>query len=533
MTPTPEATSEALVVKPATSKSLLRSTSLIAMMTSVSRVLGFLRDMVVANLFGAGAMVDAFLVAFKIPNFLRRLFAEGAFSQAFVPVLAQYREQHDHDKTQHFLNHIASALASVLFLVTTAGILLAPVLIFLFAPGFAEESYRFDLASGMLRITFPYLFLISLTAFGGAILNSYDRFGVAAFTPVLLNVAMITTALFCRSWFDTPINALAMGVTIGGVLQLLFQLPFLKKMNLLPRISIKNLKIAFADAGTKKVLRLMLPALFGVSVAQINLLIDTLFASFLPVGSVSWLYFSDRMIEFPLGVFGVALATVSLPRLSRHVANKNTEGFNLTLDWSMRTVLLISVPCALGLSLLAEPILTALFQYGEFSRHDMEMTSRALIAFALGIPAFMMVKIFASAFYSHQEMRTPVRIGIIAMITNTVLNCILIWHFAHAGLAFSTTVAAYLNTALLFKILLKKKYFTYHPGLAIYLLRLFIANGLVALSLYYFNADIDTWLNWSAFDRALHLGYLVVMAAAIYFGSLTLSGFNWKDLKRN
>jgi putative peptidoglycan lipid II flippase len=514
-------------------KSLLKTTSTVAVITSISRVLGFLRDLVIAHFFGAGAAVDAFLVAFKIPNFLRRLFAEGAFSQAFVPVLAHYREENQKEAAQQFIHRVYTALAFVLFWVVCLGVLLAPVFIFIFAPGFEHDPYRYNLASTLLRITFPYLFFISLTAFASAILNSYERFGIAAFTPVLLNISMILTSFLIRNLFTEPIYSLALGVILGGILQLIFQYPYLKRLNLAPIFLWRQISDCYHHDGVRHVLKLMVPALFGVSVAQVNLLVDTLFASFLATGSVSWLYFSDRMIEFPLGVFGVALATVSLPRLSRYVAQGAFTDFNRTLDWGIRTTLLISLPAGLGLGILALPILSSLFQYGVFDAHAALMTAKSLTAFAFGLPAFMVVKILASAFYSHQNIKTPVRIGVIAMIVNMVLNVILIWHFAHQGLALSTSLAAYVNVILLLIILKKKQLFSFQYGWGKFLLQVLAANLILSISLFWLCPPVEFWLNGSWYSRAKELLLLMFVSGLSYFATLVFTGFDWKHLRHS
>ena len=342
-------------------KSLMRSTTLFSCNTFFSRILGFVRDVVFAHYFGDSAAFDAFLVAFKIPNFMRRLFAEGAFSQAFVPVLSEYREQHSHQDVRNFINDMAGSLGAALLLVTVVAVLFAPVIISIFAPGFLHDVLRFSLATGMLRITFSYLLLISLTALCSAILNSYDSFGVPAFTPVLLNIVLIIMAVFVSAHFTTPEYALAWGIFIAGVVQLLFQLPFLQHKNLLPKPKIK-----FNDPGVRKVLKLMAPAIFGVSVAQISLLLDTIFASFLQTGSITWLYFSDRLMNFPLGVFGVAIATVVLPKLSRQHIGNNHVDYSKTLDWGLRLLLFVGIPSAVGILILAGPLLSTLFQGREF-----------------------------------------------------------------------------------------------------------------------------------------------------------------------
>ncbi|MDX5298372.1 MAG: murein biosynthesis integral membrane protein MurJ, partial [Gammaproteobacteria bacterium] len=360
------------------------------MMTLLSRVLGLIRDMVIARYFGAGAGADAFFVAFKIPNFLRRLFAEGAFSQAFVPVLSEYRQRQSLSDVKRLVDAVAGVLGMVLLVITLLAMLGAPALTAVFAPGFYGDDGRFELASDMLRITFPYLFLISLTAFAGAILNSYDRFAVPAFTPVLLNLAMIGAAIFLAPRMDTPVMALAWGVLLAGLLQLFFQLPFLLRLGLLPRP-----RLDYGHDGVKRILRLMTPALFGVSVSQINLLLDTVLASFLQTGSVSWLYYSDRLAELPLGVFGIAIATVILPSLSRKHADQAPERFAATMDWAVRMVLLIGLPAMLALGVLAEPLLATLFHYGAVTERDILMSTQSLRAYAAGLLAFMLVKVLA------------------------------------------------------------------------------------------------------------------------------------------
>lgn len=507
------------------SKSLFKSTSVVMSMTMISRVFGFIRDMVTATLFGAGAQFDAFSVAFKIPNFMRRLFAEGSFSQAFVPVLSEYQKQKSKEEVTQFINAMAGTLGVTLLMVTIVGVIAAPWIVRLFAPGFATSGERFDLAVTMLRITFPYLMLISLTAFSGAILNTYSRFWVAAFTPVFLNICMIGAAIWLSPQFATPIIALAWGVFIAGVVQLLFQWPFLRNMQLLPRA-----RVNFRDPGVRRVLKLMVPALFGVSVGQVNLLVDTLFASLLAVGSVSWLYYSDRLMEFPLGVFGVAISTVILPNLSRHHSTQSAESYSLTLDWALRAVLLVGIPAAVVLAVLSGPMLSTLFQYGAFTGHAVIMAHQSLVAFAIGIAPFMLVKILAAGFYAKQDMRTPVRIGVIAMVANIVLNILLIWPLAHAGIALATSLAALVNTACLFYYLRKRGH--YHPreGWTSFSLRLLAANLVLALWLWWGAGDLNTWIAQTAFWRCTHLAFLLLSAVLIYFASLWLTGIRLHHL---
>lgn len=493
-------------------------------MTMSSRVSGFVRDLLFVQIFGASLGLDAFFVAFRIPNFLRRLFAEGAFSQAFVPVLAEYKEKVSENDVRLFLNNVAGNLLLILFAVTAVAIIVTPWLLYVFAPGYIHDPTRYELTKLMLRITFPYLLFISLTAYVSGILNTYGKFGVPAFTPNLLNFALIGASLWLAPYFHPPVVALAWGVFIGGLLQLLFQLPFLWKLRLLPKP-----QICLSDKGVKKILKLMLPAVVGVSVAPISLLIDTFYASFLPIGSQSWLYISDRITSFPLGVFGVAIATVILPHLSRKYSNKSAEDFSRTLDWALQSILLIALPAMLGIMLLSVPILTTLLQYGKFSAFDITMAQRSLLGFAIGIPVFMLVKVLASGFYSQQNIKTPVRIAIIAMLSNVVLATILVFPLAHAGLALATSVTSILNAGLLFFTLYKKKFYRPIRGWKIFMLRLLCANVIMAVILYFTNPNMLTWLHWQWFERAWHLGILCVEATLVYAICLKLMGLKWQN----
>lgn len=508
-------------------KSLLRSTSTISLMTLLSRILGFARDMVIAHIFGAGAEVDAFFVAFKIPNFMRRLFAEGAFSQAFVPLLGEYRDTKELPEIQTFVNHAAGSLAVVLLGVTVLAIVCAPIFVAIFAPGFIRHEMRFTLAREMLQITFPYLFFISLTAFCSAILNCYRKFAAPAFNPILLNICLILAAVLFGHWIAVPVKALAWGVFAAGIVQLLFLLPHLAKLKLFPRF-----KPNFRDPGVKRLLKLMVPAVFGVSVSQINLLLDTLFASFLPAGSVSWLYYSERLSSFPLGVFGVAIATVILPHLSGKNSQQTEGNYSATIDWATRLILLIGLPAAVGLLLLAGPLLTTLFQYGKFHDHDVVMSSYSLMAFAIGVPAFMLIKVFASGFYARQDIKTPVKIGIIAMVANMVMNVLLIKPLAHAGLALSTSLAAFINAGCLFYYLLKKCGFKARAGFGIFALRLLIANVFLAATLWFANPPLVDWFHWSWAVRFTHLFVIVPIGMMVYSATLWILGLRVRDLRK-
>ena len=425
-------------------KALAKSTSIFSGMTFISRILGFIRDMVVAHTFGATGMTDAFFVAFKIPNFMRRLFAEGAFSQAFVPILAEYKTQRTHDELQLFIDHTAGTLGGILMMVTVIGVFAAPLFIMIFSPGFAHDGTRFDLASHMLRITFPYILFISLTAFAAGILNTHNRFAGPAFTPVFLNLSMIAAAIFLAPHFHQPIEALAWGVFFGGFVQLLFQYPFLKHLKLVPRF-----KWMWKDAGVQRVIKLMLPAILGVSVVQIGLLVDTIFASFLPQGSISWLYNSERLMMFPLGVFGVAIATVVLPHLAKKFSANAEREYSQTMNWGTQSILLLGIPAAIGLIMLSDPLLTSLFNYGKFNQFDVLMSQQSLVAYSIGVPCMMLVKILASGFYARQNIKTPVKIAIFSLLINITFNFILIGPLKHAGLALASSLAAITNCGLI------------------------------------------------------------------------------------
>ncbi|MBD3657675.1 MULTISPECIES: murein biosynthesis integral membrane protein MurJ [Marinobacter] len=506
---------------------LLRSSGVVGVMTMLSRVLGLVRDMVIARYFGAGAGADAFFVAFKIPNFLRRLFAEGAFSQAFVPVLSSYREQQSVDEVRGLVNAVAGSLGLVLLGVTLVAMLGAPLLTAVFAPGFLGDDLKFALASDMLRITFPYLLLISLTAFAGGILNSYDRFAIPAFTPVLLNLAMIGAAIFLTPLMDTPVMALAWGVFIAGALQLFFQLPFLMRLGLLPRP-----RVDYRHEGVRRILKLMVPALFGVSVSQINLLLDTVLASFLQTGSVSWLYYSDRLSELPLGVFGIAIATVILPSLSRKHAAASADQFAATLDWAVRAVLLIGVPAAIALGLLAEPLIATLFHYGEVTDRDVAMSAQSLRAYSAGLLAFMLIKVLAPGFFAREDTSTPVKIGIIAMIANMVFNLALIFPLAHAGLALATSLSAWLNAWLLWRGLRKEGAWQSQSGWPRFLAQLVFANATLVAIILYLQPPVGQWLTAGGLQRSADMALLVAAGVGGYFVALALAGVRVRHFRQ-
>ena len=506
---------------------LLKSTLVVGLMTTLSRILGLARDVLIGAMFGPGAGVDAFIVAFRIPNFLRRIFAEGGFSQAFVPVLSEYREQRSREETSALVEHTAAVLGAWLCVTTVVGVLAAPLLIWIFAPGFGGDAEKQALASGMLRITFPYILFISLTAMAGGILNTYRRFAVPAFTPVLLNLSLIGCAIWLTPYFppEQRVVALAWGVFIAGVAQLLFQFPFLLRLRLLPLPRFNRDR-----EGVGRIIALMIPTLFAVSVSQINLLVDTAIASFLETGSISWLYFSDRLVEFPLGVFGIALATVILPSLSAEHTGKDHAAFNRTLDWALRWVMLVALPAAAGLILLGAPLLTALFQYNEFSRHDVLMSHRSLVMYAVGLPAFILVKVLSSGFFSRQDTKTPVKVAVIAMVSNVVLNLLLVFPLAHAGLALATSLSACINAALLFWILRREKGFDAGPGWPRFLAAITLALAAMALGLVFFVPDQLTWFQWDMYERAVNVVLCTFAGALAYFAVLWLAGIRPQNM---
>lgn len=514
---------------PGRRRGLLRSSAVTGSMTFVSRILGLVRDVVLARVFGPGDGADAFFLAFKIPNFLRRLFAEGAFNQAFVPVLSEYRSTRSLAQVQELINAVAGYLGTVLLLITTVVVLAAPWVSVPIAYGFTADPVKFALFVDMLRITFPYLLLISLTAFAGSILNSYDRFAIPALTPALLNLSLIASALLLSPYFSQPEVALAWGVLLAGIAQLLFQLPFLVRMQLMPRP-----RLVKHHEGVSRIIKLMIPALFGVSVSQINLLLDTFIASLLVAGSVSWLYFSERLMDLPLGIFAVAVATVVLPSLSRRHAERSKAEFAALLDWALRLILLIAVPASLALVLLAQPMIITLFQNDNFTASDVVMVTYSLQAYSLGLLAFMCIKIFAPGFYSRHDTRTPVRIGIIAMVANMVMNILLVFvlDMAHTGLALATSLAAYLNAGLLFFGLRREGVFDFQPGWLLFVVRLVCANAVMCVFLVFIAGDWREWLEWDIWQRIRQMTLLCVGGMTLYLLTLLVSGMRPADFRR-
>jgi putative peptidoglycan lipid II flippase len=506
---------------------LLKSLAAVSSMTMLSRVLGFVRDTIIARTFGAGVASDAFVVAFKLPNLLRRIFAEGAFSQAFVPILAEYKTQQGEEAARTFVAYVSGLLTLVLALVTFLGILAAPWIVWVSAPGFADEADRFALTTDLLRVTFPYILLISLSSLAGAVLNTWNRFSVPAFVPTLLNLSMIVFSLFLTPYFDPPIMALGWAVLVGGLLQLLFQLPHLKKVGMLvlPRLNLK-------DTGVWRVLKQMGPAIFGVSVSQISLIINTIFASFLVAGSVSWMYYADRLMELPAGVLGVALGTILLPALAKTYAGADRDEYSKLLDWGLRLCFILALPSAVALAILAEPLTVSLFQYGKFSGNDALMTQQALMAYSVGLLGIILVKILAPGFYAQQNIKTPVKIAIFTLVATQLMNLVFIQSLAHAGLALAIGMGACLNAGLLYWQLRKADMFRPQPGWALFLGKLLLAvlsmSALLLAAMHYMPA----WAEGDMLLRLLRLGGLVMLGLLGYFGMLLLLGFRLRDFAR-
>ena len=506
---------------------LLKSLAAVSSMTMLSRVLGFVRDTIVARTFGAGMATDAFFVAFKLPNLLRRIFAEGAFSQAFVPILAEYKAQQGEEATRTFLAYVSGLLTLVLAVVTVLGMLAAPLVIWITAPGFADTPEKFALTSNLLRVTFPYILLISLASLAGAVLNTWNRFSVPAFVPTLLNISMIVFALFLTPYFNPPIMALAWATLVGGLAQFLYQLPHLKRIGMLvlPRLNLR-------DAGVWRVMKQMGPAILGVSVSQISLIINTIFASFLAAGSVSWMYYADRLMELPSGVLGVALGTILLPALSRTYAKADRQEYSRLLDWGLRLCFLLVLPCSAALALLSEPLTVSLFQYGRFDAHDALMTQRALVAYAVGLLGIILVKVLAPGFYAQQNIKTPVKIALFTLAVTQVLNLILIGPLQHVGLALAIGLAACLNAGLLFWQLRRHNLFIPQAGWTGFLLRLLIAVTVMSAVLVGLMQVLPSWSEGLMWQRLLRLGGLVAAGVLAYFASLFLLGFRVRDFNR-
>jgi len=505
---------------------LLRALLTVSGLTLVSRILGYVRDFVIARAFGAELVTDAFFVAFRIPNLLRRLFAEGAFSQAFVPVLAHYKNR-EPEETRPLVDGVATLLFIVLVVAAALGMAAAPLIVYVSAPGFAADPAKFELTVRMLRITFPYIAFISLVAFAAGVLNTWNRFSVPAITPTLLNVSFITAALVFADRFDPPVVVLAWAVFAGGFLQLAFQVPFLFRLGVLPRWRLDP-----SHPGVRRILRLMAPAAFGVSISQVSLLINTIFASFLVTGSVSWLYYADRLMEFPAGVLGAALGTILLPSLSKFHADSNRAEYAALLDWGLRMTVLLAVPAAVALAVLALPLVCALFLYGRFTAQAALMTREALVAYSIGLVGMILVKILAPGFYARQNIRTPVKIGIVTLLVTQAMNLAFIGPLRHAGLALAIGLGACLNAGLLYFNLRKGDVYLPQPGWAAFLLKVGAAVAVMAAVLHFAAGDAAWWLAAPWQRKLPAIAGVVALGAATYAASLLALGFRPRHFAR-
>ena len=513
-------------------RSLLRSSMITGSMTMMSRVTGLVRDQMQAYFLGAGSDADAFNAAFRIPNFFRRLFSEGAFSQAFIPVLSEYRAKGSQAALKNLVDRVAGCLGSTLILVTVLGVVGAPVLGAAFASGFMADPAKFNHYVSLIRIMFPYMMLISLSGFMAAILNSYDRFAVSAFTPVLLNIVSIFAMLVIAPLMGSVTYALAWSVLLAGTMSILFQMPHLQRLHLLPAP-----KVDWKDPGVQRILALMAPAIFGVSVSQINTLFDSVAASWLPEGSVTWLYYSDRLVELPLGIFAVAISTVIMPSLSRLHATDSTEEFSKTLDWAIRLIVLIALPATLALVILAKPVIFTLFQHGRFDPQSALMSSYSLQTYVLGLLAFMLIKVLAPGYFARQDMKTPVKIGMVAIASGMAMKAIivaplhLLWHIGHVGLALSTAMAAYVNAGLLYRGLRKRGVYNPAASWMRTWMRYGAANLLMVVVLLVGTHYLNGWTEWGIIERAVYLAVLCVAGGFAYVAGLAIAGFRPKDFR--
>lgn len=510
---------------------LWRSTFIFSAMTMLSRVMGLIRDVVLLNVFGASKDFDTFVVAFKIPNFFRRLFAEGAFSQAFIPVLSEYKTNKLHSEVQILISRVFGSLLLIMSLLTIIAMVVAPAIIYIYASGFSHDTAKFALTVEMFRLTVPYLLFMSLTAFAGSILNSYGSFATPSFAPVLLNLSMIVGAVFLTPYFDPSVKVLGWSVIVAGLLQFAIQLPELwRKKLLIPP------KVDFKHEGVRRILKLMLPALFGVSVTQINLLLNTIWASYMQDGSVSWLYGAERMTELPLGLIGVAIGTVILPSLSARHAEQDSAKFKAMLDWGTKVIVVVGIPASIALFMLANPIITTLFQRGQFGQFDTEMTALALQCMSGGVIAFMLIKVFAPGFYAQQDTKTPVKVGLIAVVVNAVMNVCFIglfkymgWQAEHMALALSSTGSALVNAGLLYFYLHRRGIYRFEKHWLKLIVQFLFANVVMAGVLYYCSQYFQN--NANEITRVGELVALILLGAGVYAIALLATGFRPRHLK--
>ena len=503
---------------------LLKSLATISLITLLSRIFGFMRDAVIARTFGIGMDTDAFFVAFKIPNLLRRIFAEGAFSQAFVPILAEYKNKHGKKAARTLFTYVFGLLTLILLIIVIVGIFNASWLIIITAPGFVNTFDKLQLTNSLLHIMFPYIFLISLSSLMSAVLNTWNYFSVPAFTPILLNISMVIFALFISPYFHPRIIGLAWSVIVGGILQLGCQLPFLKKIGMLvlPKISFKNI-------GVCRIISRMVPAILSVSINHVSLIVNTIFASFLTSGSISWLYYADRLMEFPSGILGVSLGTILLPSLSKSFSNKNSEEYSSLMDWGLRLCFLLALPSAVAIGILAGPLTKVLFECDKFTALDALMTQHALIAYSVGLIGFILIKVLIPGFYSCQDLKTPIQIAIITLIITQIMNLLFIGPLKHAGLSLSISLASCVNAGLLYWKLRKKNIFKPQPGWLIFFIKLIISVLIMAIVLFSIVLIIPNWKQGTMFWQLSRLTLVCLVGGISYLLMLIIFGFRLKD----
>ncbi len=507
-------------------QNLGRHGSVVAGMTFLSRISGLVRDMVLSYFIGATPAADAFFVAFRIPNFFRRLFAEGAFSQAFVPVLASYRNRGPLEQMREFVAVMGGNFIVVMTMMSLLGVVAAPLFVIIFAPGFRSDPVRLDMTAEMLRITFPYLGFISLTAFAGALLNSFHRYAIPAFTPVWLNLTMIVAAVFVAPTFETPVMALAWGVFAAGLIQLLFQVPALRGINMFLRP-----RVELGHPGVKRVGRLMVPAIFAGSVSQINALVDSIIASLLASGSISWLYYSDRLMELPIGIVAVTIATVLLPNLSRLSSKDDLVAFDRTVDWGVRTCLLFGVPAAAALYVLALPLMATVFFHGVMTSFDVVMASLSLQAFAVGLLGLCLAKVTSPAYFAREDTRTPFRIAVVTVALNIVISLALFRVMGHVGVAFATATSAIVQSYLLLRGTIRRG--LYRPGraFALFVGKVVAATAAMVVVVILTSPPDADWMRLSLLHRSMWMAGLCVLGGGVYFGVMMLTGFRLRDLR--
>jgi putative peptidoglycan lipid II flippase len=498
-------------------------------MTLLSRVSGLLRETLKATIFGAGVQMDAFEAAFRLPNLLRRLFGEGAFSQAFVPILAEYRRKRGLDATRQLVGNVSTLLAVVLIALSIAGSLAAPWLVYLLAGGFAKTPGKVELTADMIRIVFPYILFVSLVSLAGGVLNVFRRFAIPAFTPVLLNLSIIGAAIFLARFVDPPIIALAWGVAIGGIAQLVLQIRPLLAIGMLPKPS-----FAWRDPGVRRVLVAMGPAVIGGSAAQISALINTQLAALLGNGRISWITYADRLMEFPSALLGVALGTVLLPSLAQHYSDEDHDEYSALLDWGLRLAILLALPAAVALALLALPLVSTLYQYGKFTINDVLQTRAALLGYSVGLPALVLVKILAPGFYARQVMKTPVAIAFFTVLVTQTLAVIFAWPLGleQAGLTLATSIGACCNAGLLLWLLLRKRYYRPRPGWLPFFGKVCAASAVLAIVVAWLMGVDATWLHAAVLQKVGHLALVIGAGAVAYFGMLFALGFRVADFNR-